>query len=81
MNFSSLLKHTHEGKHSVVSHGLRVKHKGTVIQNKVCRCYSQRIATGELNLAQQFSDHLQVNIAQKQGKMHKAKQSWWTITR
>lgn len=86
MNFSSLLKHAHEGKHCIVSHGLRIKLKGTVIHNKVCRCYSQRIAVAELNLAQQFSDHLQkslfhLNIAQKQGEMHKAKQSWWTITR
>lgn len=42
-----------------------------------------KIAIAELNPAQQFSDHLEnslfhLNIAQKQGEMHRAKH--WIIT-
>lgn len=46
--------HMCEGKDCLILHRLRIKHKGTVIQNKVSRCYSQRIIIAELNLAQQF---------------------------
>lgn len=49
-----------------------MKHEGTVIQSKLCSCYTQRIAMAELSQAQQLSDHSQVNIAQKKGAVHKA---------
>lgn len=58
-----------------------MKHEGTVIQSKLCSCYTQRIAMAELSQAQQLSDRSQVNIAQKKGAMHKAKQSCWNIPR